>query len=60
MANNPCTSCAQSFLYTPPRFPMGTRKSLYSNNAMVFYKTNTVTSCPGGTVRNARAIARRT
>lgn len=60
MANNPCVSSTSSFIYTPPIFPLGTRKPYYSNNSMIFYKRATVYSSTSGTVRNSRAISRRT
>lgn len=36
------------------------RRSLYSNNALVFYKVNSLPSCPVGSVVNSRVVARRT
>ena len=43
-------------------FPRTTmKKSLFSNNAMIYYKTNGVNSGVGGSgVSNSRVIARRT
>lgn len=34
--------------------------SLYSDNALVYYKTNSLPSCGVGTVRNSRHTARKT
>jgi len=36
------------------------KRSIYSNNALVFYKVNSLPSCPVGSVVNARVVARRT
>lgn len=57
---NPCVNCPVSLIYKPPTVPNGYKKPLYSNNAMVFYKHNSLPSCSVGTVTNSRAIARRT
>lgn len=37
-----------------------TAPSLFSNNSLIFYKTNSLTSSGAGTVSNSRHIARRT
>jgi hypothetical protein len=42
----------------PP--PSRNSKSLFSNNAMVFYKPNSMTSVPFGSVRNSRHVRYRT
>jgi len=34
--------------------------SVYSNNSLVFYKPNSLSASIGSTVRNSRAVARRT
>lgn len=57
---NPCVNCTNSFLYDPPAFPLFSRVKLYSNNALVFYKVNSQPASGQGTVRNSRAVARRT
>lgn len=36
------------------------KRSLYSNNALVYYKPGSLPSCPVGSVRNARVVSRRT
>ena len=36
------------------------KRSIYSNNALVYYKVNSLPSCGVGSVRNARVIGRRT
>ena len=36
------------------------KRSIYSNNVLVFYKVNSLPSCPVGSVVNARVVARRT
>ena len=57
----PCVTNNDSYLYTPPVFSMRNhKKKLYSNNALIFYKSNSLPSSGAGTVRNSRAIARRT
>lgn len=55
----PCPTNSNSYLYTPPMFPLGTRKPLYTNNALVFYKPSSLPSCPVGTVRNASVASKR-
>lgn len=47
----------------PPPPPITIRRmftSLYTNNAQVYYKSNSLASCGVGTVRNSRLKARRT
>ena len=34
--------------------------SIYSNNAVVYYKSNSLPSCGVGTVKNSRHVARKT
>ena len=56
---------ATSYLTVPPPpTPTNTIQrmftSLYTNNAQVYYKSNSLASCGVGTVRNSRMKARRT
>lgn len=60
MSCNPCVTNNNSYNYTPPIFAMGTRKKLYSNTSLVFYKIHSLPSSGAGTVRNSRVISRRT
>ena len=57
---NPCVSCPVSLIYDTPVFPLWSKKTVYSNNALVYYKVNSLPSCGVGSVRNARVIGRRT
>lgn len=57
---NPCEKCPVSLIYNPPILPFWYRKPLYTNNSLVFYKSNSLPSCGVGSVVNSRAIARRT
>lgn len=60
MGCSPCVTNNNSYLYIPPVFPLNTRIKIYSNTSLVFYKNNSLPSCSVGTVRNSRAVARRT
>lgn len=57
-------STGSSTAYVPPSIPATafpfTMKSLFSNNAQVFYKPGSLSSSSGGTVINARRKGMRT
>ena len=57
---DPCVTRNRSYIYTPHSFPLYSKKKLYSNTSLVFYKPNSLASGGHGTVVNSRAVARRT
>lgn len=55
----PCVTNNNSYIYTLPVFSKRSKRSFFTNNALVYYKPTSLPSCPVGTVRNASIASKR-